>query len=409
MADKIILFHNANRLDPDGDIVPVRAHDIADGTGQYSLEMHGATVGAAGAVTVAAGDDVAEGSTTDAAASSTAAETATVRTGISLWKGIKNILILINTAIGALTETAPGTDTASSGLNGRLQRIAQNITSLIALLPAALAANGGLKVEGVASGVPQPTSIPSAGVASGAIASGAVASGAVASGAIASGAVAAGAVAVGAFVDGAIISLGGKADNRSTATDTTAVTAIQVLKEISYMEQNPAARAVTGTFYQATQPVSFANVPVGVDANPVLTVAGAYSIGDFVGTSGTPMTLAGAASANGLGGKMSVVAIDKAAQGINGKLLIFDATVTPPADNAAWTLSAADAAKLVAIIPISSWVASGGVSLGYTPLAEYPYKCAAAATSLYAAYITDGTPTYASLDLIFRFVFHPGA
>lgn len=40
--------------------------------------------------------------------------------------------------IGIVTETAPATDTASSGLNGRLQRIAQRITSLIALLPASL-------------------------------------------------------------------------------------------------------------------------------------------------------------------------------------------------------------------------------------------------------------------------------
>lgn len=40
--------------------------------------------------------------------------------------------------LGALTETAPATDTASSGLNGRLQRIAQRITSLIAILPSAL-------------------------------------------------------------------------------------------------------------------------------------------------------------------------------------------------------------------------------------------------------------------------------
>jgi hypothetical protein len=39
---------------------------------------------------------------------------------------------------GTLTETAPATDTASSGLNGRLQRIAQRLTTLIALLPAAL-------------------------------------------------------------------------------------------------------------------------------------------------------------------------------------------------------------------------------------------------------------------------------
>lgn len=44
----------------------------------------------------------------------------------------------LTTGIGALTETAPGTDTASSGLNGRLQRIAQRITSLIALVPASI-------------------------------------------------------------------------------------------------------------------------------------------------------------------------------------------------------------------------------------------------------------------------------
>jgi hypothetical protein len=49
-------------------------------------------------------------------------------------------------SIGGLTETAPGTDTASSGLNGRLQRIAQRLTSLIALLPTALSSLGGLKV-----------------------------------------------------------------------------------------------------------------------------------------------------------------------------------------------------------------------------------------------------------------------
>lgn len=39
-----------------------------------------------------------------------------------------------NTLVGAVTETAPATDTASSGLNGRLQRIAQRITTAIASL-----------------------------------------------------------------------------------------------------------------------------------------------------------------------------------------------------------------------------------------------------------------------------------
>lgn len=52
-----------------------------------------------------------------------------------------------STRIGAGNETAPASDTASSGLNGRLQRIAQRLTSLIALLPAALATGGGLKTS----------------------------------------------------------------------------------------------------------------------------------------------------------------------------------------------------------------------------------------------------------------------
>lgn len=51
--------------------------------------------------------------------------------------------------IGLLNETAPGTDTAAAGLNGRLQRIAQRLTSLIALLPTALTSAGALKVAPV--------------------------------------------------------------------------------------------------------------------------------------------------------------------------------------------------------------------------------------------------------------------
>lgn len=39
------------------------------------------------------------------------------------------------TSIGSVTESAPGTDTASSGINGRLQRIAQRLTSLLTGTP----------------------------------------------------------------------------------------------------------------------------------------------------------------------------------------------------------------------------------------------------------------------------------
>jgi hypothetical protein len=59
-----------------------------------------------------------------------------------------------NTLLGAVDETAPATDTASSGANGRLQRIAQRLTSIIAVLPAALGAGGGIKVDGSGTALP---------------------------------------------------------------------------------------------------------------------------------------------------------------------------------------------------------------------------------------------------------------
>jgi hypothetical protein len=49
-----------------------------------------------------------------------------------------------DTKIGSLTETAPGTDTASSGLNGRLQRIAQRLTSLITAIGSPFQAGGSI-------------------------------------------------------------------------------------------------------------------------------------------------------------------------------------------------------------------------------------------------------------------------
>jgi ABC-type transporter Mla subunit MlaD len=47
---------------------------------------------------------------------------------------VETILNQISTRIGDLTEAAPISDTASSGLNGRMQRIAQRLTSIITSL-----------------------------------------------------------------------------------------------------------------------------------------------------------------------------------------------------------------------------------------------------------------------------------
>lgn len=88
------------------------------------------------------------------------------------------------TLIGGVTETAPASDTASSGLNGRLQRIAQRLTSLIALIPyinsiawftrisdgtnnVSVTANGGLSTSDTlnASGVQGAISVNSSAIA----------------------------------------------------------------------------------------------------------------------------------------------------------------------------------------------------------------------------------------------------
>jgi hypothetical protein len=51
---------------------------------------------------------------------------------------IANGVVANGALLGAVTETAPASDTASSGLNGRLQRIAQRLTAMISQLPASL-------------------------------------------------------------------------------------------------------------------------------------------------------------------------------------------------------------------------------------------------------------------------------
>lgn len=94
--------------------------------------------------------------------------------------------------------------------------------------------------------------VASGGIASGGIASGAVASGAIASGAVASGAIASGAAVSGAFADGSLVTLGAKADAKSTATDATAITLMQVAKQISASSQLNVQVATTPAIYNVT-------------------------------------------------------------------------------------------------------------------------------------------------------------
>jgi hypothetical protein len=106
--------------------------------------------GGGGAVTVADGADVAEGAKADVAWSSGSGSV------VAILKGIAGFVDGLETLTGALTETAPATDTASSGLNGRLQRIAQRLTTIIAGIPVT---NAGVFAVQVSSALPAGSAI----------------------------------------------------------------------------------------------------------------------------------------------------------------------------------------------------------------------------------------------------------
>lgn len=130
-----------------------------------------------------------------------------------------------------------------------------------------------------------------------------VASGQIASGAVASGAYASGALAAGAIADGGDTTLGSKADAKSAATDTTAITIMQVLKEISSLEQVPASRAVTNAGTFATQSAITAasgSIASGAIASGAVA-SGAVASGAFASGSIGSGALAAGSLASGAG------------------------------------------------------------------------------------------------------------
>lgn len=110
---------------------------------------------------------------------------------------------------------------------------------------------------------------------------------------VAAGGAGGGAVTV---ADGADVTLGAKADAKNTATDATAITVMQVLKEISYMEQNPASRAVTGPLTD-TQLRATA-LPISGSVNATLAAETTKVIGT-VNQGTSPWVVSGTVTASG--------------------------------------------------------------------------------------------------------------
>jgi len=138
-----------------------------------------------------------------------------------------------------------------------------------------------------------------------------------------------------------------------------------------------------------------------VSANPVLTVAGAYSANDYIGTSGVAMVFANVARVSGGSGVIhSVVLADGALQSASLELWLFDTAITPPADNDAWTISDAHNATCIGVIPLQTYYASAANSVANPRSVGLPFN--AVVRDIYGCLVTRGTPTLLSLDLTVR-------
>jgi hypothetical protein len=272
------------------------------------------------------------------------------------------------TSTGSLTETAPATDTASSGLNGRLQRIAQRLTSLIGLFPTALGTT-----------------------------------------------TAANSLPVALSSDGTFATLSGAITETAPATDTASSGLNGRLQRIAQRLTSQIAlfpAALVGGRFDVNLGAAPATVTVTGNvggfspAAPTCTFTRganttAYTIGDEVGTAGTAPTTISVARANGGSGLIlgaQVIYSSYAATVPQLVVALFSATVTLAGDNAQLNLSDGDAALCIGIIPLTAaqsgqYSAGAPVSAGNTmffgaPTAPIEFVAGGGQQTIYAALFT---------------------
>jgi hypothetical protein len=140
----------------------------------------------------------------------------------------------------------------------------------------------------------------------------------------------------------------------------------------------------------------------GFDATVTPTIAvstsPAYTSGDVIGGK---ITLTSAVQVSGGASLLHAIQlVDRSNQKPTGNIIIFNAdpsgsTLT---DNAAVSIAAADALKVVSVIPIaaSDWVTIDSKAFTTTLVGLGRKMKAASGTSLYAAFVTTSTPTFAA-------------
>lgn len=134
----------------------------------------------------------------------------------------------------------------------------------------------------------------------------------------------------------------------------------------------------------------------------VMSVAGVYATGDYMGTSVTPQAFPDVVrSPNGTAVIKSISITDKSpTTNVAMELWLYSATFTAPTDNAAWDITDTQNLTFIGVIPIATtgWFASASNQNYFDGTICIPIK--PAGTSLFYALVARGTtPSFTSLDL----------
>jgi hypothetical protein len=132
-----------------------------------------------------------------------------------------------------------------------------------------------------------------------------------------------------------------------------------------------------------------------VTVTPTLTTGATYVANDYVGTDHTPMSFALARINAGTGTIISAVLVDYAIASVAAELWLFDTTLDPGHDSAAWTITDAESLTCIGVIPFSTYYASANnsISTGFVG-AGIPFKAGAGVTTIFACLVTRGAPAY---------------
>ncbi len=113
----------------------------------------------------------------------------------------------------------------------------------------------------------------------------------------------------------------------------------------------------------------------------------------------------------GAGMIQSVHILDEDDQGVAMDIVFLDSDVTIGTENAAVSVSDANATKIVGIVEVATgdYVDLVGSQLAYKDDLNIPFKCTAGANDLYVAAITrGGTPTYTASGIKLKIGILPG-